>query len=67
MAKTLLDNIIINICFNKIIYILILHEEVTFEDLVFIDTPLYNSLKNLKDMNIFNERFRIILFNRTER
>ena len=54
MAKALLDNITINICFNKIIYKLILHEEVTFDDLVFIDTPLYNSLKNLKDMNIEN-------------
>ena len=67
MAKALFDNIIINICFNKIIYKLILHEEVTFEDLVFIDTPLYYSLKKFKDMNIFNERFRIILFNRTKR
>ena len=54
IAKALLDNITINICFNKLIYKLILEEEITFEDLVFIDTPLYKSLKNLKDMNYSN-------------
>ena len=54
IGKALLDNITINICFNKLIYKLILEEEITFEDLVFIDTPLYKSLKNLKDMNYSN-------------
>ena len=54
IGKALLDNITINICFNKLIYKLILEEEITFEDLVFIDTPLYKSLKNLKDMNYGN-------------
>ena len=54
IGKALLDNITINICFNKLIYKLILEEEITFEDLVFIDTPLYTSLKNLKDMNYVN-------------
>ena len=54
IAKALLDNITINICFNKLIYKLILEEEITFDDLVFIDTPLYNSLKNLKNTNINN-------------
>ena len=54
IGKALLDNITINICFNKLIYKLLLEEEITFEDLVFIDTPLYTSLKNLKDMNYVN-------------
>ena len=54
IGKALLDNITINICFNKLIYKLILEEEITFDDLVFIDTPLYNSLKNLKNTNINN-------------
>ena len=48
MGKALLDNITLNVCFNKIIYKMILQEKIDFEDLVFIDTPLYNSLKNLK-------------------
>ena len=54
IGKALLDNITINICFNKLIYKLLLEEEITFADLVFIDTPLYTSLKNLKDMNYVN-------------
>ena len=33
---------------------LILDEEVTFDDLVFIDTPLYNSLQNLKNAKYEN-------------
>lgn len=37
IAKALIDNIAINLCFNKIIYKLILNEKVTFDDLVFID------------------------------
>ena len=48
IGKALLDNITLNVCFNKIIYKMILQEKIEFEDLVFIDTPLYNSLKNLK-------------------
>ena len=54
IAKALLDNITINICFNKIIYKLILDEEINFDDLVFIDTPLYNSLQNLKNAKYEN-------------
>jgi hypothetical protein len=54
IGKALLDNITINICFNKLIYKLILEEEITFDDLVFIDTQLYNSLKNLKNTNTQN-------------
>jgi hypothetical protein len=32
---------------------MILQEEITFDDLVFIDNPLYTSLKNLKELDIF--------------
>ena len=53
ISKALLDNITINICFNKLIYKMILHEEITYDDLVFIDNPLYNSIKNLKETQIF--------------
>ena len=53
IAKALMDNITINICFNKLIYKMILQEEITYDDLVFIDNPLYNSLKNLKESQVF--------------
>ena len=54
LAKAIAQNITINICFNKLIYKMILCEKVEFEDLIFIDSQLYKSLKNLKesDMNI---------------
>ena len=51
-AKALFDNITVNVCFNKLIYKLILHEEVTFNDLLTIDNQFYSSIKNLKDMNL---------------
>ena len=50
LGKALLDNITINICFNKLIYKMILKEEITLDDLLFIDNPLYTSLHNLKDL-----------------
>jgi hypothetical protein len=37
LAKALLDNLTINSCFNKLIFKIILDEEVKFEDLAFID------------------------------
>ncbi len=45
IAKALLDNITLNLCFNKIIYKLILGEKINFEDLMFIDKPVlkYNN------------------------
>jgi hypothetical protein len=50
IGKALFDNITINICFNKLIYKMILQEEITLDDLLFIDNPLYTSLHNLKDL-----------------
>ena len=50
LAKALLENLTVNCCFNKIIYQLILGEKIEFEDLIFIDKPLYNSLKNLMNL-----------------
>ena len=40
IGKALLDNITINTCFNKIIYKMILEEEIKLSDLVFIDKPV---------------------------
>jgi hypothetical protein len=40
IAKSLLDNITINLCFNKLLYKLILNEKIKFEDLIFIDKPV---------------------------
>ena len=45
IAKAWLDNITINLCFNKFIYKLLLEEEIAFEDLVFIDRPVRNNFK----------------------
>ena len=52
MAKALIDNITVNICFNKLIYKMILYEKVQFNELVFINKPLYDSIKNLKNSEI---------------
>ena len=52
IAKALFDNITVNICFNKLIYKMILQEEISFKDLLFIDYSLYTSLKNLKGINL---------------
>ena len=49
IAKALIDNITVNICFNKLIYKMILQESVLFNELVFINKPFYDSIKNLKD------------------
>ena len=53
LGKAIMQNITINICFNKLIYKMILCEKIEFEDLMFIDSQLYKTLKNLKD-NIKN-------------
>ena len=50
MAKAIIQNITINICFNKLIYKMILFEKIEFEDLICIDSQLYKSLKNLKEI-----------------
>ena len=50
MAKSIIDNITINLSFNILIYKLILEETITFEDLKNIDTYLYSSLLSLKQM-----------------
>ena len=52
IAKALFDNITVNICFNKLIYKMILQEEINFNDLLFIDYTLYTSLKNLKEIGL---------------
>jgi len=49
MAKALIDNITVNICFNKLIYKMILQEPIEFNELVFINKPVYDSIKNLKE------------------
>ena len=51
IAKALIDNITVNICFNKLIYKMILQEKIDFNELVFINKPLYDSIKNLKNPN----------------
>ena len=55
IVKALFENITVNICFNKLIYKMILQEEINFKDLVFIDNPLYSSLKNLKENELFKD------------
>ena len=50
IAKSLIDNITINLSFNCLIYKLILGETINFEDLKNIDTNLYSSLLSMKNM-----------------
>ena len=50
LGKALLDNITINVCFNKLIYKMILQEDITYDDLIFIDKELHKSLQNLKNI-----------------
>ena len=50
LAKALLENLTVNCCFNKVIYQLILGETIKLDDLIFIDRPLYKSLKQLISM-----------------
>lgn len=52
MGKAIMQNVTINICLNKLIYKMILEEKIEFDDLAFIDTEFYTSIKNLKE-NIF--------------
>ena len=40
LGKAIMQNITINICFNKLIYKMILCEKIQFEDLIFIDNQL---------------------------
>ena len=40
IAKAVLDNITVNTCFNKLIYKIILEEDITIDDLIFIDKPV---------------------------
>ncbi len=40
IAKALIDNLTINTCFNKIIYKMLLNENIALDDLVFIDKPV---------------------------
>ena len=54
LGKALTEFITINVCFNKLIYKMILQEKITFEDLVFIDESLYTSLRNLKENIEYN-------------
>ena len=55
LAKALMQNVTINVCFNKLIYKMILQEKIELEDLVFIDGTLYNSLRNLKENIEYNK------------
>ena len=55
MAKALIDNITVNMCFNKLIYKMILQEKIQFDELVFINKPLYDSIKNLKSSELNEE------------
>ena len=52
MAKSIIDNITINLSFNILIYKLILEEDIKFEDLKNIDTYLYFFFFFLKQMTI---------------
>jgi hypothetical protein len=40
LAKALLDNLTVNACFNKMIYKMILDEQFTLDDLIFINKPV---------------------------
>ena len=46
IAKALLDNLTVNTCFNKMIYKMMLEEEIMLDDLVFIDKPVNYSFFN---------------------
>ena len=51
----LLNDLTINSCFNIYIYKIILDEPVTIEDLVFIDTEIYHSIKKLQNLEDFSD------------
>lgn len=40
LGKALIENLTVNCCFNKLIYKLILDEELKFEDLIFVDSEV---------------------------
>ncbi len=40
IAKAFLENVTINLCFNKLIYKIILSEKISIEDLIFINKPV---------------------------
>jgi len=46
-AKALLENITVNTCLNKIFYMILLNEKISYDNLVFIDKRLYHSLEEL--------------------
>lgn len=48
LAKSLLENLTINTCFNKYIYKVILDEPVDFSDYIFINQTDYHSLEKMK-------------------
>ena len=50
----LLNDLTVNSCFNIYIYKIILDEPVEIEDLVFIDTEIYHSIKKLQNLNDFS-------------
>ena len=50
----LLNDLTINSCFNNYIYKIILDEPVEIEDLVFIDTEIYHSIKKLQNLEDFS-------------
>jgi len=47
LAKALLENITINACLNKVFYKILLNEKIVYQDLVFLDKRLYQSLEEL--------------------
>jgi hypothetical protein len=40
IAKAFLENVTINLCFNKLIYKIIMSEKIAIEDLIFINKPV---------------------------
>lgn len=50
LAKSLLENLTINTCFNKYIYKVILDEPVDFSEYIFINQTDYHSLEKMKKM-----------------
>jgi hypothetical protein len=54
ITKGLIDGVPINLCFNKIIYKMLVDEPITGADMKFIDRQLYNSLMNLLNLNFEN-------------
>ena len=51
IGKALLESLTFNTCFNKVIFKIILDEEITLADMVDIDKDYYNSLTKMKEMS----------------